>query len=93
MAFVMSSLHGSLDKNINRGIWNFKMAAIFQDGQHLSEAFKWYNGLLAATRMEIGMGILCGSLDNKPPTAIWNVKVADIFFRMTPDIWLGKKVK
>ena len=76
MTFGMSSLHGSLDKNIDRSIWNFKMAAIFQDGQHFSEAFKWYNGLFAATRMEIGMGILCGSLDNKSPTATWYVKVA-----------------
>ena len=42
----MSSLHESLDKNIVWGIWNFKMAAIFQAGrclvEHLSDVMVYF---------------------------------------------------
>ena len=33
----MSCLCGSLDKKIFQDIWNFKLKAIFQNGQH----FRW----------------------------------------------------
>ena len=36
MKFGMSILHGVLRKKMHRGNRNFKMAAIFQDGRHLS---------------------------------------------------------
>ena len=75
----MSSLYGSLYKKIVRDIWNFKMAAIFKDGRHLSVAVKWYNGLFGDTNMKIGMSRLCNSPDNKPPTAAWNFKMVAIF--------------
>ena len=75
----MNSLHGSLDKKIQWANWNFKMAAIFQDGHHRGEAIKSYKGLFGGTSMKIGMSSLCGSLDNSPPTATWNVKMAAIF--------------
>ena len=67
MKIGMSSLHGSLDKNIVWGICNFKMVAIFQAGwclvEHLSD------GLFGNTSMKIGTISLYGSLDYKPPTA------------------------
>ena len=75
----MSSLCGSLDNKPPTVTWNFKMAGIFQDGHHCSEAIKWYKGLFDDASMKIGMNSLCGSLDNKQPTAIWNFKMAAIF--------------
>ena len=36
MKFGMNVLHGVLWKKMHRATWNFKMAAIFQDGRHLS---------------------------------------------------------
>ncbi|MGL5643609.1 MAG: hypothetical protein ACRCW3_02435, partial [Metamycoplasmataceae bacterium] len=69
----------SLDNKPPTATWNFNMAAIFQDGRHLSGAVKWYNGLFGDTSMKIGMSSLWWSLDNKPPTATWNFKMAAIF--------------
>jgi len=45
MKIGMSSLHWSLDKKTVWATWNFKKAAIFQDGRHLSGAVKWCSGL------------------------------------------------
>ena len=75
----MSSLCGSLDKKIVWGNWNFNMAAIFQDGQHLSAAFKYYNSLFGDTSKKIGMSSLYGSLDKKIVWGNWNFNVAAIF--------------
>ena len=60
----MSSLQGSLDKKIVVATWNFKMVAIFQDGD---------------IGMKIGTTSLHEALNKKMLLTTWNFKLAAIF--------------
>ena len=58
MKIGMSSLCGSLDNKPPTATWNFKMAAIFQDGRHISGTIKLYNSLFGDESIKIAMSSL-----------------------------------